>query len=343
MPSANFAAWELDPASFDAQVPEKRLEFLIRFAVLAPSGHNSQPWKFEVRADAVVVSADMARALPESDRNHRQLYLSVGCALENLCAAAEYYGYRTEVARTEADGVPAWTVRFTDGPSAPSARAASHPALAIPRRRTNRNKYEERAPEAAYLDALRRMNGPDLQVRLIAEEPLKTRVADVVSDALIEAMDDDGFRRELSGYVRPNITRAQTGMPMYGFGMPTPPSFLAPMLVRLFNVNRPSRKADEALLKKHTPVFVVLSTRRDDPDAWVGAGRAYERAALEAENRGISTAPMAAAIQIGEHYRGLQKLLATEFRPQVFFRAGYASKAPAHSPRIPAAGVTQRT
>lgn len=342
MQKENFAAWDLDPSLFDALPEERRFEFLIRFAVLAPSGHNSQPWKFMLEPDGIVACADMSRALPESDRNHRQLHLSVGCAIENLCAAADYYGYGAAVSRTELDGAPAWRIRLSGTPKSASERPASHRALAAIERRTNRNAYGPRMPEAAFLSWLRAQTGPDMDVRLIEAEPLKSKIADVVSDALIEAMDDTGFRRELSGYIRPNITRAETGMPMYGFGMPTPPSFLAPLLVRLVNVNRPSRKADEALLKSHTPVFAVISTRDDGPEAWIEAGRTYERAALEAASRGISTAPLAAAIQIGEHYRRLQALLETPFRPQVFFRLGYASKAPPHSPRIPAAKVMKR-
>src|SRR5688572_2347769 len=110
MTAANFSAWDLDPSLFDSLKPEERLAFLVRFAVLAPSGHNSQPWKFLVAPGKVSVAPDMDRALPESDRDHRQLYLSVGCALENLCAAAEWYGYRITVTKDEAEGYPVWTV-----------------------------------------------------------------------------------------------------------------------------------------------------------------------------------------------------------------------------------------
>jgi nitroreductase len=335
----NFAAWTLDPAAFDDLPPADRLAFLVRFAVLAPSSHNSQPWKFVVEDEAVTVAPDMARALPQSDANHRQLYLSIGCATENLCAAADYYGYQTEVARSETGGAIACRVRVIGTPSSANVRAADHVALAIPRRRTNRNAYDARPPEAAFLDMVRGLATPELRVDVLLDEEARARSAAIVSDALIEAMDSTGFRHELSHYVRNNVTAARTGMPMYGFGMPTPPSFLAPALVRRFNVNRMSRKQDEELIRR-TPAHVILSTREDGPDAWIHAGRTFERVAIEAERRGISTGPLAAAIQIGDHFKNLQSLLATDFRPQVFFRAGYATKAPAHSPRIPASEVT---
>jgi nitroreductase len=339
MTPANLAAWELDPSAFDVLSPERRFEFLIRFAVLAPSSHNSQPWKFSVGSDAIVVAPDMSRSLPESDTDHRQLYLSVGCAIENLAAAADYYGYRTEVSRADTGGVPAWRIGLSGEPSSASARKADHPALAVPRRRTNRNKYEARAPEQPFLDWMKNLASDGLRLHLIAKDPLKSEIAKVVTDAGIEAMDDVGFRRELSGYIRSNISKEPLGMPMYGFGMPTPPSLLAPWLVKNVNVNRASRKQDEALLTKHTPLFAIITTRADGPDAWIAAGRVYERIALEAERRGISTGPSAAAIQIGDNHKRLQKLLTTDLRPQMFFRLGYAKAAPKHSPRLSAERV----
>ncbi|HTK59908.1 MAG TPA: hypothetical protein VL283_01750, partial [Candidatus Baltobacteraceae bacterium] len=187
MPSENFAAWDLDPSLFDSLKPEERLAFLVRFAVLAPSGHNSQPWKFIVESGAIVAAPDMARALPHSDADHRQMYLSLGCAIENLCAAADYYGYGTELSRIDLDGAPAWRVRVIGAPRPPAERQTGHRALAAARRRTNRNKYAARPPEPAFIDWLRGLAAGETQVRIVDRDPLKARIADVVSDALLEA------------------------------------------------------------------------------------------------------------------------------------------------------------
>ena len=56
--------------------------------------------------------------------------------------------------------------------------------------------------------------------------------------------------------------------------------------------------------------------------------------ALEAERIGLRTAVMAAPIEIGKYYQGLQDVLGTKFRPQVFFRMGYSKNNPKHSPRF---------
>ena len=42
---------------------QEQFLFLIRYAVLAPSSHNTQPWKFQVTADGIAVYADYGRRL----------------------------------------------------------------------------------------------------------------------------------------------------------------------------------------------------------------------------------------------------------------------------------------
>lgn len=343
----NYTPWQARPEEFpEAARPEEQLRFLLRFAVLAPSSHNSQPWAFRVRPDAIDVRVDSSRRLAESDRNDRQLFVSMGCAIANLFVAADYCGYAVKVAylpnRGDFDPVvggvnPAATISF--GKRGARRSDPDHLIFSIPQRLTNRSPYEDRLPDHRFLDLVRGFAAPDMEIALITDRAQRMAVSDVVLAAGIAAMDDAGFRRELSEYVKPNTTWEKVGMPAFGMGIPTLPSLIAPALIRRVNMNRLNRKKDERLLKEGTPLFVVISTRGDDSISWMRAGEAYERIALEATRAGISTNVMAAAIQIGEHYRDLQKVLGTTFRPQVFFRLGYAPTAPPHSPRLSAEEV----
>ena len=65
------------------------------YASKAPSGHNTQPWKFHITDSAITVLPNLDVALPVVDRNNRELFISLGCAIENLCIAASYFGYTT--------------------------------------------------------------------------------------------------------------------------------------------------------------------------------------------------------------------------------------------------------
>ena len=68
---------------------QEQLRFLVRYAILAPSTRNTQPWRFRVEGECIEVLADLSRLHPVADRDRRELYLSVGCAIENLLVAAE--------------------------------------------------------------------------------------------------------------------------------------------------------------------------------------------------------------------------------------------------------------
>ncbi len=87
--------WDVSERDFPATSPiETQLGFLLRYAILAPSAKNSQPWCFAVRQNRIHLLADMRRRQLIQDPGERELYISLGCALENLLVAAEHFGFR---------------------------------------------------------------------------------------------------------------------------------------------------------------------------------------------------------------------------------------------------------
>ena len=112
-----YSAWNVDEYDFPRQgTLEEKLKFLLNYAVLAPSLHNSQPWKFTVHAAEIRVHADLTRQLRVADPDARELYISVGCALENLLTAATYFGLSASVAYFPDPKNELWvaTVTFKD-------------------------------------------------------------------------------------------------------------------------------------------------------------------------------------------------------------------------------------
>ena len=78
-PEASLLAWDVSHSDFPANSSQQdRLSFLLRYAILAPSSHNSQPWKFNVTKDEILVFADKSRWLQVADADQRELYLSLG-------------------------------------------------------------------------------------------------------------------------------------------------------------------------------------------------------------------------------------------------------------------------
>ena len=94
MSSDNFeprvTPWQLEESDFyELESDREQIEFLLRYAVLAPSSHNTQPWMFGIVEDGVRVFADYSRRLMVSDPDDRELLMSVGAAITNRKQKAE--------------------------------------------------------------------------------------------------------------------------------------------------------------------------------------------------------------------------------------------------------------
>jgi len=68
---------------------DEQAAFLLRYAILAPSTHNTQPWKFALVPGGIEVFADYSRRMPVVDPQ-QELLMSVGAAIFTLRVAAEW-------------------------------------------------------------------------------------------------------------------------------------------------------------------------------------------------------------------------------------------------------------
>src|SRR6478735_4015382 len=82
----------LDDTSFINTDALRPLKLLVTYAAMAPSGHNAQPWLFRVRDREIDLLSDFSRLIHTADVDRREMYVSLGCALENLLIAAEESG-----------------------------------------------------------------------------------------------------------------------------------------------------------------------------------------------------------------------------------------------------------
>lgn len=305
--------------------PPGELESLLYFATLAANSHNAQPWRFRPTADGVTILPDLSRALPVADPDNHHLYVSLGCAAENLALAAGASG------RAAAVGfVPegAGEVRLAFG-----AGGARDPLFeAITARQCTRSDYDGRrvgAQDLASLEQAARLEGCELM--LIDDRARVEQVLELVLAATGVQVADPAFADELRSWIRFNARAAiETGDGLYSAcsGNPTLPTFVGNRMFGL--VFKPKGEKDRyARQVRSSAGLAVVVSERNDAAHWVRAGRAYQRFALQATTLGIRHAHLNQPVEVAATRSGLQALLGLgDRRPDLVLRYGHAPPMP---------------
>lgn len=328
-------AWQIDPDDFSALTGrEERLRFLVGFAVLAPSGHNTQPWLFRLRGDGVEVHADRTRGLPVVDPHDRELLISCGAAACTLLMAARHFGFDADlqVLPDPEDPDQAALVRLGEGPG--GSMDVDPEFSAILHRSTDRSAFADRPVDPGLTRELGRAAASwDAWFEPLAG-PARETAAGLVARGDRIQMADPKFRRELAQWVHTNRTRSRDGMPGYAFGMGDLMSLLGPLVIRTFDMGKGQAAKDEELALG-SPLLAVLGTTDDDPDAWIRAGCALQQLLLRAQAHGLSASYLNQPIELPELRGQLRNLLAPEGHPQILLRLGYGTEEPEKVPRRP--------
>ena len=301
------------------------LEF-VRYATLAASGHNTQPWRFRVGDKRIEVLPDFSRRTPVVDPDDHHLFASLGCAAENLSLAAGARGRPGDLSFNEAnDG----SVVFTFG-AGPREDAALFDA--IPKRQSTRADFDGRRVRAADLKALASASTvPGIDLVLITDRPQLDRVRDLVIAGNNAQLADAAFVRELRAWLRFSPREAidkGDGLFSASSGNPTLPAWLGPHVFDwVFKANTESKKY-AGHLRSSAGVAVFVS-ERDDKDHWVRAGRACQRFALQATAVGLKHAFINQPVEVAGLRPELVSLIGMPGRrPDVVVRFGYGPTLP---------------
>jgi nitroreductase len=81
----------------DGPLSLEEARFLVECAILAPSGGNSQPWRFEYRDGGLLGFIVPERTQQLLDFQNRAAYLALGAAAENIALAAGTLGYAADI------------------------------------------------------------------------------------------------------------------------------------------------------------------------------------------------------------------------------------------------------
>jgi hypothetical protein len=269
---------------------------LVRYATLAPSSHNTQCWTYHLQDQAIVIAPDPARRCPVVDPDDHHLYVSLGCATENLVHAALSAGLQAE-ARFDPAGLGEITVQLQ------ATRALETPLFqAITERQCTRGDYDGKPASNDELRLLERAGtGNGVRVMLLTERATIEKVLEYVVAANTAQMGNAAFVTELKSWIRFSAAEAQQsgdGLFSGTTGSPVLPRWLASPLMGLFFTPKSENERYARQVRNASGIAVFVSEVSDKAH-WIEVGSCYERFALQATALGLRNALLNQPVEVG--------------------------------------------
>jgi hypothetical protein len=323
----NMADYQAAASSLRAALAENPdMQQMIRYATLAPNGHNSQPWRFSINGGFASIIPDLSRRTPVVDPDDHHLFVSLGCAAENLLIAGAAHGRPGQMLFLNTDG---GRIDIGLERGVPNKSALYD---AIPKRQSTRSAYNGRAVSAEDLKMLEAASKVDhVSLLLITDKPRREAVLEQVVAANTQQMDDPAFMQELKKWVRFNADEAlakKDGLFGPVSGNPTAPPFVGRMLFSQF-VDTDAENDKYVDHIRSSSGIAVFTGDRADKDHWVKVGRSFQRFALQATALGLRHAHINQPVEVTKIRSQFASWLGVPgSRPDLVVRFGYAPALP---------------
>jgi hypothetical protein len=261
---------------------------LVRHATLAPSSHNTQCWRFALDGNgrSITVLPDLARRCPAVDPDDHHVFVSLGCATENLIQAALAHGLKGE-AQFDPTGD---AMRVALEPT----RAQTTPLFtAIPARQCTRGNYDGKPLSVEELALLQRVGSSDtVRLLLLTERAAMEQTLDYVIEGNTAQLADAAFVKELKAWIRFNgadAVRTRDGLYSVCTGNPNIPSWIGDLTFRWLLAPKGENEKAARQVRSSAGIAIFVGQAADKAH-WVEVGRCYERFALQATALGIRNA-----------------------------------------------------
>ncbi len=300
--AVGYSLWPKLDGYREAQERQRRLlsedpalRDLVRMATLAANGHNTQPWKFRLDGNRITILPDLSRRTEVVDPDDHHLYVSLGCAAENLAIAGNAHGRPAEVS-IENGAEPRIDVELGSGTAADTALYQ-----AIPLRQSTRSAYDGQpvSPEdISLLIAAAQEKG--VTVRLFTEPEEREAISEFVVEGNTAQMDDPAFINELADWLRFNPDKAvEMGDGLFSAcsGNPVAPEWIGTRLFNAFFTKDAENTKYRDHIRSSAGVAVFIGDQAD-PAHWIKVGRSFERFALQATALGIRNAHINQPIEV---------------------------------------------
>jgi nitroreductase len=293
----------------------------------APSIHNTQPWRWVVRADRLELHAVPERHLRTEDPDGHLLLLSCGAAVHHARVALAGSGWRHRVERPAGD--PLAVIRL-DGRYDADPAAVRRVQLLQVRHTDRRTVTDEPVGSQVLDDLVRAVEDAACRLHVLHRDQVVDLAVTVEHAAKAQAA-DDRLQAELAAWIggdRPS----GAGIPAAGIPDQRP---LTTVAERDFGTTGTLAAGDG---HDAAATYAVLYGPGDEPVNWLRAGEALSTLWLAATERAVSVLPLSSPIEVPFARQELRRLLGGVGFPYLALRLGRLDPAhagPARTPRLP--------
>jgi hypothetical protein len=303
---------------------------MVQSAIKAPSGHNTQPWKFNINENSIKLLPDFTKSLPAVDGTNRELYISLGCALENLCISALHAGYKYDIVSQNEQGITINLIKTSAG--------IEHSLYSqIGKRQTNRTVYKNQKIPDETISHLENIGiQPDTRIYFFK---IGGGFANSLTEYILEGnevqMNDKNFKEELIAWMRftkGEVKRTQNGLAYNVMGFPAIFRFLGKRIVGAYL--KPDKQNETDVKKINSSShFVLFTTKNNTVFEWIDLGRTLERILLETIPLDLANAYVNQPCEVEVLAQKIQHTMPIHNEyPAILLRIGSAEPAP-YSPR----------
>ncbi len=304
----------------------------VELATMAPSIHNTQPWRFRLGDDRIEVLADRSRQLPVIDPTGRQLCISCGAATEHLRLGVRSLDRAATVEILPDPATPDLLAVVHVGAESPVEPAERALIREIPRRHTHREAFDNRPLPGDLVEELRQgVASYDAWLRPFERPDDLVTVAVLLSRADETQRADVAYQEELRSWLRLDEDAPADGIPSTALP-PTPVHERhSSLLLRDFDLDRVlagETTAEEIMPPAERPFVAALGTEHDDAHAWLQAGRALGWLLVRAAAAGVAASPLNQVLDLSGTRARFAHELSLVGHPHMLLRMGYATGHP---------------
>ncbi|MCK6605776.1 MAG: twin-arginine translocation signal domain-containing protein [Ignavibacteriaceae bacterium] len=308
-----------------AKVVPPHIRSILEYAVMAPSGHNTQPWKIAFTNNSITIYPDFSRRLPVVDPDDRELLISLGCIAETILITARAMGYQTGISLNEEE--PSIRIDLIPG-SEKDYRFLSY----IKSRQCTRNMYDGKSIPEDHIRILSESE-KDLSagIHLLSGEGKSDEIVSATAKAARIQYENPAFMDELKFWIRFNRAEAeekQDGLFSASSGNPQSPRWIGKLFMNLFFSCDDQIKNECEMLRSSSALFLI-TTPDDSLNSLIDAGRLYMRFSVISTSLNIKSAFHNQPVEEGSTRFDLSEIFDAGSRfPQLLLRAGYSERMP---------------